>query len=169
MSDRQKKREKFQAEPRKGGKKLFSIVLLALIALSAVAWILIGGTPSGGIQNVSAAEDGVIRLDEADFADGKARFFRFSATNGPIEFFVVKSHDGVIRAAFDACDVCYKEKKGYHQEGNQMICNNCGQAFKTELVNQVKGGCNPAPLERQLVGDQVVIRVAALEQGGRYF
>jgi uncharacterized membrane protein len=75
----------------------------------------------------------------------------------------------VIRAAFDTCDVCYPEKKGYRQEGDFMVCNNCDQKFRTDLINVVKGGCNPAPLQRELQGDQVVIRLAALEEGSWYF
>ena len=29
-----------------------------------------------------------------------------------------------------------------------MVCNNCGQKFSSDLINEIKGGCNPAPLER---------------------
>jgi hypothetical protein len=33
-------------------------------------------------------------------------------------------------------------------------------------VNVLKGGCNPAPLERTLDGDRVIVQAAALEKGG---
>jgi len=170
MPERQSKREQFEPSQSKSSTRLLlpGGALLAVVVAVAV-WFLLGAGGPVGVKDVSAAEDGAIRLAASDFTDGKARYFRFSGKQGPIKFFVVKSRDGVIRAAFDACDVCYKEKKGYHQEGDVMVCNNCGQAFRTELVNQVKGGCNPAPLQRQLVGDQILIHVAALEQGGRYF
>jgi uncharacterized membrane protein len=74
-----------------------------------------------------------------------------------------------MRAAFDACDVCYREKKGYRQEGMFMVCNNCDQRFRTDLVNEVKGGCNPAPLERRVEGNEIVIRTADIAKGGWYF
>ncbi len=82
---------------------------------------------------------------------------------------MVKSHDGVIRSAFDTCDVCYKALKGYRQEGNEMVCNNCDMRFKTDKINVVKGGCNPAPLQRQKAGDKIVIAAADIEKGGWYF
>ncbi|MEM3554980.1 MAG: Fe-S-containing protein, partial [Candidatus Micrarchaeaceae archaeon] len=60
-------------------------------------------------------------------------------------------------AAFNACDVCYPARKGYHQEGDVMVCNNCGRRFPTNQINIVRGGCNPAPLERAVDGDTLVI------------
>jgi len=54
----------------------------------------------------------------------------------------VKSADGMIRAAFDACDVCFRGKKGYVQRGDIMICAKCGMKFRTDKINEVKGGCN---------------------------
>ena len=75
----------------------------------------------------------------------------------------------MVRAAFDACDVCYAAKKGYRQEGNFMVCNNCGQKFISTRINEVRGGCNPAPLERKIVGDKLVIATADILTGARYF
>ncbi len=81
----------------------------------------------------------------------------------------MKSSDGVMRAAFDACDVCFREKKGYRQEGDVMVCNNCGQRFPSTKINVLKGGCNPAPLGRTVQGDSLVINASDIEQGGWYF
>jgi len=170
MSERQNKRDQFQKDEKKNTGKLLlpgAVILLAIVG--ACAWFLLGAGGPVGVTTVSAAEDGVVRLVASDFNDGHARFYQFNGQQGPIKFFVVKSSDGVIRAAFDACDVCYKEKRGYRQEGDAMICNNCGQSFPSQLVNVVKGGCNPSPLQRELAGGQVLIRVAALEQGAKYF
>jgi uncharacterized membrane protein len=86
-----------------------------------------------------------------------------------VYFFVLKSSDGVIRAAFDSCDVCFRERKGYRQEGDLMICNNCGQAFPSVRINIEKGGCNPAPLERTTLGSDVVLQVSNIYRGVGYF
>ena len=64
----------------------------------------------------------------------------------------MQSKDGEYRAAFDACDVCYPNKKGYTQQGDLMVCNNCGLQFESTKINEVKGGCNPSPIERTLEG-----------------
>ena len=117
---------------------------------------------------VTPDADGVFRFPTAAFADGKAHFFTTTLPNGKtINFFAIKSSDGVIRAAIDACDVCYGACKGYHQEGDVMVCNNCGQRFASARINEVKGGCNPAPLTRTIQGDNLVIKLADLQSDNR--
>ncbi len=117
------------------------------------------------------AEDGHITYAVSLFDDGKARHFDFSdaGSNTSIKYFILKSADGVIRAAFDACDVCWPEGKGYVQDGTAMICRNCNRRFESVMVNEVQGGCNPAPLNRTIRGNQVVIRVDDLKKGQAYF
>lgn len=169
MSDREQKRAQFDNQKTTGRKLLLPVLaLLVLAAAAGFAWLLLPGQMKGP-NLVEAAGDGTIRFTKAEFADGKARFYRYQGQQGAIDFFLVQSRDGVIRAAFDSCDVCYKELKGYRQEGVEMVCNNCDQRFKTNLVNVVKGGCNPAPLERQQVGNDVVIAAADIEKGAGYF
>ncbi len=103
------------------------------------------------------------------FSDGKARHFEYVAGEFRIKYFVLKSSDGVIRAAFDACDVCWPAGKGYYQEGDYMVCRNCGRKFASVLVNEVKGGCNPAPLNRRVENDKVIIEVKDILEGRQYF
>lgn len=110
-----------------------------------------------------------ISLPAALFEDGKARYFQHVAGEFNIKFFVLKSSDGIIRAAFDACDVCWPAGKGYYQDGDDMVCRNCGRRFASVLVNEVKGGCNPAPLNRRLENGKVIIEVKDVLDGRQYF
>ncbi len=110
-----------------------------------------------------------VTLPASLFADGKARHFESVADDFKIKYFVLKSSDGIIRAAFDACDVCWPAGKGYYQEGDYMVCRNCGRKFASVLVNEVKGGCNPAPLNRQVENGKVIIEVKDIMDGRQYF
>ena len=103
------------------------------------------------------------------FDDGKARHFEHVDGNMTIRYFILKSSDGVIRAAFDACDVCWPAGKGYYQDGDVMVCRNCGRRFASVLVNEVQGGCNPAPLNRSLENDKLIIQIKDIQQGRQYF
>jgi uncharacterized membrane protein len=104
------------------------------------------------------------------FDDGQARYFQYTAQDGiTVKYFVLKSSDGIIRAAFDACDVCWRAGKGYHQDGDFMVCRNCGRQFASVLVNVVQGGCNPAPLKRTVTAGNVVISVDDILEGKAYF
>ena len=111
-----------------------------------------------------------VTLPVSTFADGAARFYRYTTTAGrEARFFVMKSSDGVVRAAFDACDTCYRERKGYRQQGDVMVCNSCRRTFRSVDINVLQGGCNPGPLERTVVGDQLVLTGASIELGAMYF
>ena len=103
------------------------------------------------------------------FEDGKARHFEHVSGNFTVKYFVLKSSDGIIRAAFDACDVCWPAGKGYYQEGDNMVCRNCGRRFASIRVNEVKGGCNPAPLNRRVENGKVIIEVKDILDGIQYF
>ena len=114
------------------------------------------------------AENDEIRIPTSIFEDRKAHFYSTTLPDGkPINFFILKSSDGVIRAAIDACDVCYAASKGYHEEGDDLVCNNCGLHFLSNKVNEVKGGCNPSPLTRTVAGNSVVIKISDLVKDNR--
>ncbi len=169
QQDNNRRNKKDQFTQKKAGGTGKIIALFGVVIAAALAgWFLFGQGVSDGITSVKA-ENGMINLKVADVDDGKAHFFKLATDKVDISFFVVKSIDGVMRAAFDACDVCYREKKGYQQEGDFMVCNNCGQQFRTDLVNEVKGGCNPAPLSRSIDGGHLAIAQTDILKGGWYF
>ncbi|MBU0479809.1 MAG: DUF2318 domain-containing protein [Proteobacteria bacterium] len=144
--------------------------IIRLLALTAFALVLLVGcnstsAGSGPLKPV----DGEIRLSVSKINDGKAHHFDVIAENGTkVTFFVIRSSDGVLRAAIDACDVCYKAGKGYYQEGDFMVCENCGQKFASTRINIVKGGCNPAPLNRTVEGDKLIIKMKDINDNSWY-
>lgn len=115
------------------------------------------------------AQNGLVTIALSQISDGKAHHFLFKDAGVAIKFFALKSSDGAIRVAFDACDVCYHAKKGYSQDKDFMICNNCGMKFHSLRIGDVEGGCNPAPLKRTVEGDAVVIATSDLAAGKRFF
>ncbi|MBC8249461.1 MAG: DUF2318 domain-containing protein [Anaerolineales bacterium] len=193
------KRDRFVAskEQKTGGLSpvmLIGGLLLSLVTVGGIVFALTrpapGATaapePSGvaveaGTQPVTAAtighasypqavaEDDVVRLPLATFDDYQAHYYTYMHENRPIEFFILKSKDGIVRAAFNACDVCFEAKKGYTQDGDVMVCNNCGRRFPANQINVVQGGCNPSPLQRTVEGDSLVIQVEDIVEGLRYF
>ncbi len=117
----------------------------------------------------ATAAGGVVSMPAARFDDGKAHYFEHREGEITIRYFVIKSADGVLRAAFDACDVCWPAGKGYAQGGDHMICRNCGLRFHSNRINEAKGGCNPAPLERRVENGTLLIRVNDILEGRGYF
>jgi uncharacterized membrane protein len=159
-----------------GGKTgLFvAAIVIGVAAVSAGAFFFLSGPPAQKVatqpSGEASATPNALTFPVTDFNDGQAHYYRYKSPAGKdIRFFVLKSSDSVVRAAFDSCDVCYRAKKGYRQEGDQMVCNNCGQRFASTLINEVRGGCNPAPLERTIEGDKLMVKVSDIVTGSRYF
>jgi uncharacterized membrane protein len=141
------------------------IVMVALLvgAVSVFAFSL------GKYEKVKAS-NGTITLPVAKLSDGKAHFYKFEDNGKEIAFFAVKTTDGSYKTAFDACDSCYKSKKGYEQQGDKMNCKNCNQKFAiNRLGPNATGGCNPGYLPHQLSGGTISISVNDLKGGARYF
>jgi len=168
------KREQFVAPPKRS-QPFTLIVAAALVFFAITLYLTLGRSPA--VSEAVGQRDGQplpagkdARLPVSLFNDGRAHFYRYTTSVGhEIRLFVIRSSDGVIRAAFDACDVCYRERKGYHQEGDDMVCNNCGRHFRSVDVNVITGGCHPAALERTVDGSQVVLKTSDLDLGAAYF
>lgn len=115
----------------------------------------------------SVSEDDLFKISLSEVSDVAT----YHEVDG-VEFFVVKTADGSIKTAFDACDVCYGAQKGYSQEGDYMICNNCGNRYPINGLgteNTQGGGCWPGYLESRVEGNFLVIKESDLKKGSYRF
>jgi uncharacterized membrane protein len=141
------------------------IVTMALLvgAVSVFAF-------SFGKYETVKASNGTITVPVAKLADGKARFYKFEDGGKEITFLAVKAADGSYKTAFDACDSCFRAKKGYEQQGDKLNCKNCNQKFAiNRLGPNATGGCNPGYLPHQMNGNTISIKADDLKGGARYF
>lgn len=149
------------------------IFLLAIIVTVAHAGLLDGIFKKSSAA--AAKEAGVIETGDAvkiplkALDTGKALFLQQEVDGRQLHYFALKSSDGAYRAALDACDVCFRANRGYRQEGDLMVCNNCGQTFPSVKIGDVKGGCNPHPLAREVEGQYLAIKKSDIAAGKDYF
>lgn len=173
---REKKRAEFSAPAQSKNRSMAAIIIVALMAVAGViAYLVMAASkdtpaPAPVVSgNQSGAQANDIRIPLAEVSE-KAKFFDFKAAdNSAVQFFALKSSDGVYRVALNACDTCYHAKKGYRQEGDDMVCNNCGLKFPSALINESHGGCNPVSVPRTVEGDSLVIKASDLESRKQYF
>ncbi|MDR3295841.1 MAG: DUF2318 domain-containing protein [Clostridiales Family XIII bacterium] len=130
---------------RKGGKRSAPLILMAVLILAAV---LAGCTSSGDAQTSADAggadEDLVIQISDIS---GKATFYPVEIDGTQLEILAVTAPDGTVRTAFNTCQVCYDSGRGYYkQDGDVLVCQNCGNRFRTDQIEVVSGGCNPVPI-----------------------
>ncbi len=146
-----------------------TIFLLSLAALIFSGCSSSTASKSALTGGLITPTNGKLEIPVAGISDGKAHHFQVKSEDGSmVTFFVLKSADGVLRAAIDACDVCYRSGLGYYQEGDKMVCKNCGQKFASNKINVIKGGCNPAPLNRVVDGDTLVIQMRDINMNSWY-
>ena len=143
--------------------KKSTLIISIIILVIAIALFAFRGSITGNV--IGSSNDFKISLSEIS---EQAVFYE---QNG-IRFFVIKAKDGTIKTAFDACDVCYSNNKGYRQEGDYMICNNCGNKYPISGLgteNKAGGGCWPGYLPSKIQGDYLTIRQKEINKGAYRF
>ncbi len=142
------------------------IIFIITIALIAVTFFVYKGTTEEVIK-----EEKVIQISLSEISE-QARWYEYKSENTHIKYFAVKASDGSIKTAFDACDVCFRSKNGYSQDGDFMVCNNCGNRYPISGLgteNKAGGGCWPGYLPSKVEGENLMIKQSDLEKGGYGF
>lgn len=136
-----KKMEK--AAARKPGK----VGLLIIVAVIVIGAILIVKGGFGGNGNTGSTSDNSDLAISKNEITESVKFYPYSASGTEMEVMAVKAPDGSIRTALNTCQVCYGSGRGYYkQQGDEVICQNCGNRFKIDQIEKIKGGCNPVPI-----------------------
>jgi len=90
-----------------------------------------------------------------------------------MEVIAVKDSEGNIRTAFNTCQICYDSGNGYYkQEGDKLVCQNCGNSFTMDQVGQTAGGCNPYPImddDKTVTEDEIQISYDFLKESSDIF
>jgi hypothetical protein len=98
----------------------------------------------------------------------KAKYFPYKLGTVTLEVLALRAPDGTVRTAFNTCQVCYSSGRGYYvQQGDVLVCQNCGNRFKASQVELIKGGCNPVPITKDFkkeTASSITISKALMEE-----
>jgi high-affinity iron transporter len=136
------------------------IVVLGLTADFVYSQVAAAPPPAQAVT----AENGVVRIPAATVEDGRLHFFTLEADATQIRFLVIRKPGGGYATALDACAIC--GPIGYRQEGQNVVCRNCGAPIYIPTIGQA-GGCNPISFESRTEGGQIVFNVSALAEAFR--
>jgi len=116
------------------------------------------------LGSISSEPDDKVKIPTSEVTTA-AKWYTYDSDNVRIRYLLAKGTDGKIHLGTDACDVCYKNKKGYRQDGAVMTCNNCGQTFAINSLGtqNTSGGCWPSYIPMKIEGDFVVIQKSDLD------
>jgi len=163
-------------------KKKNNISKLILTSLLAAALLIIAfsiKTPDSSSNNskngsnmAEKVVDGDIVIPVSEVSD-KVRFYPAEINGIELEAMAVRASDGTIRTAFNTCQVCYSSGRGYYkQDGNELVCANCGNRFSMDDIEVSRGGCNPVPITddyKTVNDDEIIIYKEFLEQASVIF
>jgi high-affinity iron transporter len=105
------------------------------------------------------AQDNLVRIPLSDLTDSSLHFYTADVDGSAIRFLVIHKLNGDYAAALDACQIC--GTAGYRQEGQSVICRNCGAAIYIPSIGQ-SGGCNPISVKSRVEGGEVIVDLSAL-------
>jgi len=108
-----------------------------------------------------SAIDNQVRIPLSDLTDTSLHFYTADVDGSVIRFLVIHKLNGDYAAALDACQIC--GTAGYRQEGQSVICRNCGAAIYIPSIGQ-SGGCNPISVKSRVEGGEVIVDLSALSE-----
>ncbi|NLC18405.1 MAG: DUF2318 domain-containing protein [Clostridiales bacterium] len=151
-------------------KKLVLSGLVAATLLVIALFAKMPGSSDTAKNNGNRAKkvvDGDIVIPVGEVTD-EVRFYPAEINGIELEALAVRASDGSIRTAFNTCQVCYSSGRGYYeQEGDNLVCQNCGNRFSMEQVEISRGGCNPVPITEEyktVTEDEIIVPKEFLEK-----
>jgi len=154
--------------------------LAALLAAAALTGCAGGNTDAGAnppaptvTPRASAVAEGEDLVIAAGDITEKASFYPVEIDGIWLEVLAVRAPDGTVRTAFNTCEVCYDSGRGYYrQEGDVLVCQNCGNRFATSQIEVESSGCNPWPIfpeNKTVEGGTITISYGFLQKSSSIF
>ncbi len=154
---------------------LGSVVVVSFVFLLAAIGIINGQANKNGnllAAGTNSADKSDLRILKSEVTN-IAKFYSYTVNGVKLEVIAVKASDGTVRTALNTCQVCYDSGRGFYtQQGNELICNNCGNRFKIDQIEKQKFGCNPIPIfqeDKTDNGKYIIISRNFLAQNTDYF
>ncbi|HLC02368.1 MAG TPA: Fe-S-containing protein [Anaerolineales bacterium] len=139
---------------------LVSVTLATVLPLGTAAYAIGRAGYRPDPQAVTGHADGMVHIPVEALSPGQLNLYLYQGAEAKVTFMVIKRDENEIAVALNACGIC--PPRGYHQEGEVLICDNCNAPISMDTVG-MSGGCNPIPLAASLVGGEVQIAAADLE------
>jgi high-affinity iron transporter len=137
----------------------FLCIAVILMFTAEFVYARTAAAPPAATRLVGA--DGSVSIPVTDLADSNLHYFTADSGGTLLRFLVIRKGDGNYAVALDACQIC--GWSGYRQQGQNVICRNCGAAIYVPSIGQA-GGCNPVAVKARVEAGKVTVDLAALAE-----
>ena len=142
-------------------KKLLALLLSAALGLALAACGKGTDSAAGGFRTAELDDHGDIVIRE-DSITGDAAFINYETDGVTVQLLAVRDGSGTVRLGYNTCQSCSPSPYAYFvQDGDYLVCQNCGQSFTAENVGAGGGGCNPMAVDGAERADGVITVPAA--------
>lgn len=121
------------------------------------------GTDASETEESTSTED-LLVIEKTDIT-GQASFIDYDADGVTVQLLAIADADGNVHVAYNTCQSCSPSPMAYFvQQGDALICQNCGNSFTAEDVGTSAAGCNPMMIENLTETDtELIVPTAELE------
>lgn len=135
-------------------------ILCVLVVLSLTAESVYTRAMDAPAKAVTlAAQNGQVRVPLSELTDSSLHFYTAGVNGTTIRFLIIHRLNGDFATALDACQICGRQ--GYRQQGQNVVCRNCGAVIYIPSIGQA-GGCNPIPVKSRVEAGEVIVDLSAL-------
>jgi FTR1 family protein len=136
--------------------------LCVAVVLSLTAEYVYARSMNAPVQaKLLVAQNNQVRIPLSELTDSSLHYYTADVDAAEIRFLVIHKTNGDYATALDACQIC--GTAGYRQEGQNIICRNCGAAIYVPSIGDA-GGCNPIAVKSQVEGGEVIVDLSALSK-----
>lgn len=127
--------------------------VVVIIALIVVFLIPESNTETGSGPYAGRDRNGNIVINAKDLSHDRVSFIRIAA-DSKIELLARIGDDGKVKTALGTCQSCNGSPYAYYtQEGDELICNNCGLHFPLNVIDMSGTGCHPISIPSSIISE----------------
>jgi high-affinity iron transporter len=136
-----------------------AVLCVTVVLMLAAEFVYARALDRPAPAHTLSSQTGSVRIPLSDLSDASLHYYTADVNNTVVRFIVIHRTNGDYVTALDACQIC--GAKGFRQEGQNVVCRNCGAAIYIPSIGQ-QGGCNPIPLKSRIEGGEVVVDLSDL-------
>lgn len=104
------------------------------------------------LANYEAGDSFVIPISELK---NDVKFYSLNYNGANVEILAAIDKNGNPKVTLNTCQNCMGSPKAFFvQEGDSVVCQNCGIGHQIETIGTAKRGCNPIPIDSLVIDDK---------------